>query len=68
MLLATFVLKKGVPGRNVITGVLMMSVGCVIAATGDMAFDLKAYAFGKSDNGLNKWSDLVIAAAATETY
>ena len=48
MILATIVLKKGWPARNVIIGVLMMSVGCIIAANGDITFDLEAYSFGKA--------------------
>lgn len=48
LILATIVLKKGWPARNVIIGVLMMSVGCVIAANGDITFDLEAYSFGKA--------------------
>jgi len=47
MLLASLILKKGFPGRYVILGVLMMSVGCIIAANGDITFDLEAYIFGK---------------------
>jgi len=46
LILATIVLKKGWPARNVIIGVLMMSVGCIIAANGDITFDLEAYSFG----------------------
>jgi len=47
LLLSILILRKGLPGPKVILGVLMMSVGCIIAASGDITFDLEAYAFGE---------------------
>lgn len=46
MLLSALILKKSFPGKKVIVGVLMMSVGCIIAANGDITFELESYAFG----------------------
>ena len=47
MVLSALILNKSFPSKKVIIGVLMMSVGCIIAAKGDITFDLEAYAFGE---------------------
>ncbi|XP_067949330.1 uncharacterized protein [Watersipora subatra] len=46
MLLSALILNKKFPGSKVVIAVCMMSIGCVVAAKGDITFDLEAYTFG----------------------
>ena len=45
-MLSSLILNKSLPGKRVIIGVSAMSIGCIIAAEGDITFELEAYAFG----------------------
>ncbi|KAG8185711.1 hypothetical protein JTE90_000700 [Oedothorax gibbosus] len=46
LILSVLLLKKRVPNARIVSSVILISVGCVVASLGDLEFDSKAYKYG----------------------